>query len=90
MLNICCKHKALLCFALIVLDLGLPDIDGLELMSRLRHLKTPLPILILTAQDGVNDRIKGIEQGAGPMCCQSLSGCFFGARTLQAISQVVE
>lgn len=63
-------------FALIVLDLGLPDIDGLELMSRLRHLKTPLPILILTAQDGVNDRIKGIEQGAGPMCCQSLSGCF--------------
>ena len=59
-----CKHKALLYFALIVLDLGWPDIDGLELMSRLRHLKTPLPILILIAQDGVNDWINGIEQGA--------------------------
>lgn len=49
---------------MIVLDLGLPDIDGLELMSRLRHLKTRLPILMLTAQDGVNNRINGIEQGA--------------------------
>ncbi|MCX7096482.1 MAG: response regulator transcription factor [Methylococcales bacterium] len=51
-------------FDLIVLDLGLPDIDGLELLRRIRRLKLPLPILILTARDGVNDRVTGIEQGA--------------------------
>ncbi|MGZ5581141.1 MAG: response regulator, partial [Methylobacter sp.] len=51
-------------FDLIILDLGLPDMDGLELLRRLRNRKIPLPILILTARDGVNDRINGIEQGA--------------------------
>jgi len=38
--------------------------DGLELLRRLRSRKIPLPIMILTARDGVNDRIVGIEQGA--------------------------
>ena len=51
-------------FDLIVLDLGLPDIDGLELLRKFRRLKVPLPIMILTARDAVNDRITGIEQGA--------------------------
>jgi len=51
-------------FDLIVLDLGLPDMDGLELLRRLRSRKIQLPIMILTARDGVNDRIVGIEQGA--------------------------
>lgn len=51
-------------FDLIVLDLGLPDIDGLDLLRRFRRRKVPLPIMILTARDGVNDRIEGIEQGA--------------------------
>ncbi|MDO9162109.1 MAG: response regulator transcription factor [Methylococcaceae bacterium] len=51
-------------FDLIVLDLGLPDMDGLELLRKLRHRKVPLPIMILTARDSVNDRIIGIEQGA--------------------------
>jgi two-component system OmpR family response regulator len=51
-------------FDLIILDLGLPDMDGLELLRKLRSRKIQLPILILTARDGVNDRITGIEQGA--------------------------
>ncbi|MGR9086157.1 MAG: response regulator [Gammaproteobacteria bacterium] len=51
-------------FDLIVLDLGLPDMDGLELLRKLRRRKVPVPIMILTARDGVNDRIVGIEQGA--------------------------
>jgi two-component system, OmpR family, response regulator len=51
-------------FDLIVLDLGLPDIDGLSLLRKFRQRKNPIPILILTARDGINDRIQGIEQGA--------------------------
>lgn len=51
-------------FDLIVLDLGLPDMDGLEVLRRLRHQKIALPILILTARDSVTDRIEGISQGA--------------------------
>ena len=51
-------------FDLIVLDLGLPDMDGLDLLRKLRHRKVALPIMILTARDKVNDRIEGIEQGA--------------------------
>ncbi len=49
---------------LIVLDLGLPDMDGLQLLRRCRQRKLPVPILILTARDGINDRVQGIEQGA--------------------------
>lgn len=51
-------------FDLIILDLGLPDKDGLELLRWFRQQKIALPIIILTARDGINDRIDGIEQGA--------------------------
>lgn len=51
-------------FDLIVLDLGLPDMDGLEFLRKIRQKQIPLPILILTARDDINDRIKGIEEGA--------------------------
>lgn len=51
-------------FDLIVLDLGLPDMDGLEVLRTIRHRKIALPILILTAREGVNDRIEGIRLGA--------------------------
>lgn len=51
-------------FDMIILDLGLPDMDGGELLRRLRGRKNPLPVLILTARDGVNDKIQGLERGA--------------------------
>ncbi len=51
-------------FDVIILDLGLPDIDGLSLLRQLRSKKLTLPILILTARDNINDRVEGIQQGA--------------------------
>ncbi|MCF7970374.1 MAG: response regulator [Methylococcaceae bacterium] len=51
-------------FDVIILDLGLPDIDGLDLLRQLRRQKISMPILILTARDNISDRIDGIQQGA--------------------------
>ncbi|NOQ76254.1 MAG: response regulator [Methylococcaceae bacterium] len=51
-------------FDLIILDLGLPDMDGLQLLRKLRSQKHSIPIMILTARDDMNDRIEGISQGA--------------------------
>ncbi|POU02580.1 two-component system response regulator BasR [Escherichia sp. ESNIH1] len=51
-------------YSLIVLDLGLPDEDGLNLLQRLRREKVCLPVLILTARDTVEDRISGLDAGA--------------------------
>jgi two-component system copper resistance phosphate regulon response regulator CusR len=51
-------------YDLIVLDLGLPDIDGLEVLRKIRNRKTNPPVLILSARDSVDDRVKGLEIGA--------------------------
>jgi len=51
-------------FDLLILDLGLPKLPGIEVLRRLRNRKSPLPVLILTAQDGVEDRVKGLDAGA--------------------------
>jgi two-component system OmpR family response regulator len=48
----------------IVLDLGLPDVDGLEVLSRLRAQQVWSPVLVLTARDGVQDRVAGLDLGA--------------------------
>ncbi len=48
----------------IVLDLQLPDIDGLEICRRIRRAGDPTPILMLTARDAVNDRVEGLDVGA--------------------------
>jgi DNA-binding response OmpR family regulator len=49
---------------LIVLDLQLPDEDGFRLLSRIRKARFEAPILIATARDAVEDRIKGLDSGA--------------------------
>lgn len=51
-------------YAAVVLDLGLPRLSGLEVLRRLRGRNAPLPVLILTAMDTVDDRIKGLDAGA--------------------------
>jgi two-component system response regulator MprA len=48
----------------VVLDVGLPDIDGLEVSRRLRAAGNRVPILMLTARDAVGDRIDGLDAGA--------------------------
>ena len=51
-------------FELCVLDLGLPRLDGLEVLRRLRRADNPLPVLVLTARDATADRIAGLDAGA--------------------------
>ncbi|MDD5177093.1 MAG: response regulator [Sterolibacterium sp.] len=51
-------------FDLVVLDLGLPRLSGMELLRRLRARKEMLPVLILTARDAVADKIAGLDAGA--------------------------
>lgn len=51
-------------YAGVVLDLGLPRLSGLELLQRLRNAGNKVPVLILTARDAVEDRIKGLDGGA--------------------------
>ena len=51
-------------FDLLILDLGLPKLTGLEVLRRLRARGSKLPVLILTAREGVADRVKGLDLGA--------------------------
>jgi len=51
-------------YAGVVLDLGLPRLSGLDLLARLRRANDKVPVLILTARDRVEDRIKGLDGGA--------------------------
>jgi len=51
-------------FDLVVLDLGLPGLDGLEVLRRLRRRASSAPVLILTARDAVEDRVAGLDLGA--------------------------
>lgn len=48
----------------IVLDLRLPDVDGVEVCTRLRRADCWSPVLMLTARDGVDDRVRGLDVGA--------------------------
>jgi two-component system OmpR family response regulator len=51
-------------FDLVILDLGLPKLSGIEVLRRLRARKSAIPVLILTAQDGIEDRVRGLDAGA--------------------------
>ena len=51
-------------YDIIVLDVMLPRLDGVNLCKKLREEKNPVPIIILTAKDDVEDKIKGLDAGA--------------------------
>jgi two-component system OmpR family response regulator/two-component system response regulator QseB len=52
------------CYELVVLDLNLPDMDGLTILKNLRARKDETPVLVLTAKDTVPDRVEGLDSGA--------------------------
>jgi two-component system response regulator TctD len=51
-------------YALVILDLGLPHLDGIEVLKRLRGRGSTTPVIILTANDAVSSRVLGLDSGA--------------------------
>ncbi len=58
------KNADLEKFDIVVLDLGLPKVSGLTVLQTVRKEGITIPVLILTAQDTLNDRVKGLDSGA--------------------------
>jgi len=67
-------------FDLIVLDVGLPDIDGFEVLRRLRQRHSSTSVLVLTARDAVEDRVRGLDLGADDYLTKPFSVNEFEAR----------
>ncbi|MCI2810477.1 response regulator transcription factor [Eoetvoesiella caeni] len=51
-------------YDLVLLDLGLPGRDGLDVLASIRAKDNPIPLLIITARDGLDDRLRGLDGGA--------------------------
>jgi len=51
-------------YDVVLLDLSLPDMDGLEVIAELRRLRSDVPVILVTARDAVEDRIGGLDAGA--------------------------
>jgi len=60
-------------FDLLILDLGLPKMHGLEVLKRLRSRGSACPVLILTAADSIEDRVKGLDYGADDFMAKPFS-----------------
>jgi two-component system OmpR family response regulator len=54
-----CQH-----YDLVLLDLGLPGKDGMEVLAHVRARHNPVPLLVITARDGLDDRLRGLDSGA--------------------------
>lgn len=51
-------------YDLVLLDLGLPGKDGIDVLASLRARDNPVPVLVITARDGLDDRLRGLDAGA--------------------------
>ena len=67
-------------YDLVVLDIGLPDIDGFEVLRRLRLRRAAANVLVLTARDAVEDRVHGLDLGADDYLTKPFSVTEFEAR----------
>ncbi len=67
-------------FSLVILDIGLPGISGFDVIKRLRARGCKTPILVLTARDHVNDRVKGLDLGADDYLLKPFNASELGAR----------
>ncbi len=57
--TLACQH-----YDLVLLDLGLPGMDGLQVLTSIRAKDNPVPLLIITARDALDDRLRGLDSGA--------------------------
>lgn len=67
-------------YDLVVLDLNLPDIDGLQVLQAIREKGLSVPVLILTARDGLQDRVAGLDAGADDYLTKPFELAEFAAR----------
>jgi two-component system OmpR family response regulator/two-component system response regulator QseB len=73
-------------FGAIVLDLGLPKLSGLELLSRVRDRDDRTPVVVLTARDAIDDRVRGLDLGADDYVVKPVALAELGAR-LRAVTR---
>ncbi|HWW48637.1 MAG TPA: response regulator transcription factor [Xanthobacteraceae bacterium] len=59
-----CATVKMIQYGAVVLDLGLPDGEGLDVLKEIRRQANPVPVLVLTARSGVADRVNGLRSGA--------------------------
>ena len=67
-------------FDLMLLDIGLPGIDGYEVLRRLRSAQDATPVLMLTARDHINERVYGLDLGADDYLAKPFAMAELGAR----------